>query len=319
MALLGFNARFFSLAVRRYGLHFLDLSRHLQATEGIPQEKPDMMTAAFAEGMEKTVTHALGKPTWQEGVHFQPGTRAGAPFIQGYHGAHQAFLADLSVKKVAWEHVPNIILFTSIPPNTEQGGVTVVLFPVPRVAHLWSTVEDIPAQFVINQHTTWIWIGGTITKKGAQYQLVPMLSIAKRTPLLVMFRHGKKVTTHYAPQGVKGYLSRWKVYGNTGYRYTLHVGPPQLIGSYHTMGAADITKEVSKLELARLEVNMGGSATSEYGSDMDDVEDRLMKNNGGWKTLILRTQLTRMKLWKPRPCPTRKMSLSSWATRRRPS
>ena len=202
--LLGFDSRLFSLAARRYGLHFLDVSEHLQATVGIPQDMPDMMIAAFAKGMEKTVAYALGKPTWQEGVHFPPGTRAGVAFNQGYHGAHQAFLADLSVNTIAWEHVPNILLFTSIPPNTNKGGVTVVLFPVPRVAHLWSSVEDIPAQFVINQHTTWIWIGGAITKKGAQYQLVPMLSLAKRTPLLVVFRHGKKVATHYAPQGVKG-------------------------------------------------------------------------------------------------------------------
>ena len=160
-------------------------------------------------------------------------------------------------------------------PDTENAGVTVFLFPVPRVSHLWSTVEGIPAQFVINQHTTWIWVGGIINKQGAEFQLVPQLSHAKRTPLLVLFKKGMKLATVYAPRGVKGYLDRWKVYENTGYRYTLHVGPPQLIGSLHSMGAADLMKEVNQLELVRLEVNTGSSpkaARSELGSDMDDVD-----------------------------------------------
>jgi hypothetical protein len=216
--LLGFNSRLFSLAARRYGIHFLDVSDHLLAAAEIPQDRPEMKIAAFAQGIEDRVAFALRKPRWQDGFNFAPGTRAGMAFEQGYDGAHQACLADLTAATIAWEHVPNIILFTSIPPNTDKAGVTVILIPVPRVTHLRSSVEGIPAQFVINQRTTWIWTGGTISKKGAQYQLVPMLSIAKRTPLLVMFRHGTKVATHYAPGGVKPYLGRWRMYGNTGYR-----------------------------------------------------------------------------------------------------
>ncbi|CAE8595731.1 unnamed protein product [Polarella glacialis] len=117
--------------------------------------------------VEGTVEFALRKPKWQEGVNYAPGTRAGMAFEQGYDGSRQACLADLTATTIAWEHVPNIILFTSIPLNTDKAGVTAILTPVPRVTHLRSSVEGIPAQFVINLYTTWIWVGGTISKTGA--------------------------------------------------------------------------------------------------------------------------------------------------------
>jgi hypothetical protein len=77
---------------------------------------------------------------------------------------------------------------------------------------------------------------------------------------------------------LKGYLDKWKVYGTSGRRYTLHVGPPQLIGSWHLMGETELANEVIRLELERLEVITGSShkaARSNLGSDMDDVDDTL--------------------------------------------
>ncbi len=145
-------------------MHFLDLSRHLWATAEVPQDKHERKVAAFVPGLEDTVVLALGEPMWHEATAYAPGTRAGMVLDQGYNGAHQAFLADLTATSIAWEDVPNILLFTAIPPDTNNAGITVILTPVPRVAHFRSMVDGIPPQFVIIPFTTWIWIGGTISR-----------------------------------------------------------------------------------------------------------------------------------------------------------
>ncbi|CAE8613918.1 unnamed protein product [Polarella glacialis] len=197
-------------------------------------------------------------------------------YAKGYYGAHQAILADLSVDQISWCDVPTILLLTLIPPNTVDGGITVMLTPIPRVVRSRGATDGIPAQFVINPFTFWVWVGGVIARRGAQYQLVPGISKVRKTLLLVLFIDGVRVAGHLAPYKVRPFLDRWRVYAASGFKYTLHVGPPALIGRIDdppNESGFETIKE--KLDVSRFGGDPNEFAQSEFEADLDDIDEKM--------------------------------------------
>jgi hypothetical protein len=91
-----------------------------------------------------------------------------------------------------------------------------------------------------------------------------------------MFKHGARVAAHYAPEKVKPYLGKWRVYGDTGFKYTLHVGTPHLISRMsQPLDPTETAEVLSELESARFGANTGEVMNSEYGTDLDEVDERL--------------------------------------------
>jgi hypothetical protein len=121
-----------------------------------------------------------------------------------------------------------------------------------------------------------VQVGGVITGRGAQYQLVPGVSRVRKTPKLVLFKDGVRVAGHLAPYKVRPSLDRWKVYAASGFKYTLQVGPPALIGSI------DDPPNESEFETTKekLDVSMFGGdpvefAQSKLEADLDYMDEKM--------------------------------------------
>ena len=92
----------------------------------------------------------------------------------------------------------------------------------------------------------------------------------------MLFKDGVRVAGHLAPYKFRPFLDRWKVYAASGFKYTLHVGPPALIGRIEdppNESGFEIIK--TKLDVSRFGGDPNEFAQSEFEVDLEDIDEKM--------------------------------------------